>query len=524
MIITVTPNAAVDKTLTVPNFQTGFRHRASESLTLPGGKGVNIARALKTLGEPVVVTGLVGGRAGQQIVEGLTRENILNDFVHIAGESRTSTAVVDPTTMTQTEVVEYGPVVTEAETAGLLDKIEYLAKGARFVVLAGSLPRKVSEDFYATVLQRIRKHRCFVVLDSAGEPLRRGVRGRPNLVLPNLREAEDLVGHEFHDDQDLIDATGIVCEMGARNVIIKTQHGCVARFQVGRKQRVFRASIVLSRPWSAPSAPATRSSPGFISARFRKLDLPECLRHALAAGAASTQRYGAGVLDAARRRLAPRDHRGQGALPPPLTLGTVPARLARRVDAPRFARLENGQARGMSEVQIGESFIGDGVDAAHVNTVLGERGGPVGTAWATALATPRAGHVPFVAVVQPGLAVQPMTLFVNKAPIEPGRHADLTWGAAQAGVAAGRGGGRRRRDRRSRPRRRARGDRRRVGEPRGRGRGRGVRQQPRGHAHGAAQRAGRRAARRGRAGGAVRSLEPLLPRALTPRTRDERHG
>lgn len=298
MIITVTPNAAVDKTLTVPNFQTGFRHRASESLTLPGGKGVNIARALKTLGEPVVVTGLVGGRAGQQIVEGLTRENILNDFVHIGGESRTSTAVVDPTTMTQTEVVEYGPVVTEVETAGLLDKVEYLAKGARFLVLAGSLPRKVSEDFYATVLARIRKHRCFVVLDSAGEPLRRGVRGRPNLVIPNLREAEDLVGHEFHDDQDLVDATGIVCTMGARNVIIKTQHGCVARFQVGRKQRVFRASIVQLDAVVSTVGSGDVFLAGFISARFRKLDLPECLRHALAAGAASTQRYGAGVLDA----------------------------------------------------------------------------------------------------------------------------------------------------------------------------------------------------------------------------------
>ncbi len=91
----------------------------------------------------------------------------------------------------------------------------------------------------------------------------------------------------------------------------------------------------------------------------------------------------------------------------------------------------------MSEMLIGESFIGDGADAAHVNVVLGPRDGPAGTAWATALATPRAGHVPFVAVVQPGLAVQPPTLFVNKAAIEPGRHADLTWGAAQAGVAAG---------------------------------------------------------------------------------------
>lgn len=88
-------------------------------------------------------------------------------------------------------------------------------------------------------------------------------------------------------------------------------------------------------------------------------------------------------------------------------------------------------------MQIGEAFVGEGADAAHVNTVLGRREGPVGTAWATALATPRAGHVPFVAVVRPGLAVQPMTLFVNKAAIEPGRHGDLTWGAAQAGVAAG---------------------------------------------------------------------------------------
>jgi 1-phosphofructokinase family hexose kinase len=299
VIITVTPNAAVDKTLTVPNFQTGFRHRASESLTLPGGKGVNIARALKAVGEPVVVTGLVGGRAGQQIVEGLQRENILNDFVHIGGESRTSTAVVDPTTMTQTEVVEYGPVVSEAETSALLDKTEYLAKGARFVILAGSLPRKMSEDFYSILLQRLRKYRCFVVLDSAGEPLRRGVRGRPNLVAPNLREAEDLVGHEFHDDQDLVDATGIVCEMGARNTVIKTQHGCVARFQVGRKQRVFRASVAPLETVISTVGSGDAFLAGFVSARFRRLDLPECLRHGLAAGAANTQLYGAGVLDAA---------------------------------------------------------------------------------------------------------------------------------------------------------------------------------------------------------------------------------
>jgi 5,6,7,8-tetrahydromethanopterin hydro-lyase len=88
-------------------------------------------------------------------------------------------------------------------------------------------------------------------------------------------------------------------------------------------------------------------------------------------------------------------------------------------------------------MQLGESFVGEGVNAAHVNTIIGPRDGPVGTAWATALATPSDGHAPFVTVLQPGLPVRPFTLFVNKAKIAGERHAELTWGAAQAGVAAG---------------------------------------------------------------------------------------
>ena len=88
-------------------------------------------------------------------------------------------------------------------------------------------------------------------------------------------------------------------------------------------------------------------------------------------------------------------------------------------------------------MEIGESFVGGGGEAAHLNTVLGERTGPVGQAWATALASPSAGHAAFVVVLQPGLPVVPFTLFVNKARIEGDDHARLTWGPAQAGVAAG---------------------------------------------------------------------------------------
>lgn len=88
-------------------------------------------------------------------------------------------------------------------------------------------------------------------------------------------------------------------------------------------------------------------------------------------------------------------------------------------------------------IQIGEAFVGEGAHAAHLNTVLGERGGPTEMAWVTALATPRQGHVAFLTTVRPGTAVKPPTLFVNKAPLEAELHSRLTWGAAQAGVASG---------------------------------------------------------------------------------------
>ena len=127
MIITVTLNAAIDKTLAVPNFRLGRRHRAVEQAAMAGGKGVNVARALKALGQPVIATGVAGGHTGARIIEQLTEDAILNDFVRIREESRTSTAVVDPTSGEQTEINERGPDVSEAELELFVDMLLYLA-------------------------------------------------------------------------------------------------------------------------------------------------------------------------------------------------------------------------------------------------------------------------------------------------------------------------------------------------------------------------------------------------------------
>src|SRR5260370_9675797 len=115
MIITVALNAAIDKSLAVPNFRLGRRHRTVEQRTMAGGKGVNIARTLKGLGQPVIATGFAGGATGTHIVEQLTEESILNDFVRIREESRTNPPVPYPTTRAQTEINERGPAVTARE-------------------------------------------------------------------------------------------------------------------------------------------------------------------------------------------------------------------------------------------------------------------------------------------------------------------------------------------------------------------------------------------------------------------------
>jgi 1-phosphofructokinase/tagatose 6-phosphate kinase len=296
MIITVTLNAAIDKTLAVPNFALGRRHRAVEQASMAGGKGVNVARTLKTLGQPVIATGVAGGSTGTRIIEGLTADAVLNDFVRIREESRTSTAVVDPTSGEQTEINERGPAVSEAELDLFVDKLLYLAKGAAMCVFSGSLPRGVDAGLYARLVDEVGRLGVTTVLDAEGDPLKLATRAEPTVVSPNEPEAEELVGHEFGDESDRVAALRSIVELGAREAVMTMSSGCLALVGEEPDRHLRRVVVETLEPVSSVGS-GDAFLAGYVAARYGGDTPEECLRFATACGAESTQHFGAGVVD-----------------------------------------------------------------------------------------------------------------------------------------------------------------------------------------------------------------------------------
>jgi 1-phosphofructokinase/tagatose 6-phosphate kinase len=297
MIITVTLNAAIDKSLSVPSFRLGRRHRTVDQTTMAGGKGVNVARALKVLGQPVIATGFAGGPTGTRIVEQLTQESILNDFVRIREESRTNTAVYDPTNGETTEINERGPAVSPKEVELFRDKLLYLARGADIVVFAGSLPRGIDGDIYAGLIRELRRMNVKTMIDTDGEPLRQAARAEPDVISPNVLEAEELVGHEFNDEEDRAIAVREMVQLGPREAIMTVPDGCVACIsQDGEKPSLMRVWIE-PRETVAAVGSGDAFLAGYVARRYQGEGPGEALRFGVACGAESTQRLGAGLID-----------------------------------------------------------------------------------------------------------------------------------------------------------------------------------------------------------------------------------
>jgi 1-phosphofructokinase/tagatose 6-phosphate kinase len=176
------------------------------------------------------------------------------------------------------------------------DKLLYLAQGAQLVVFAGSLPRGIESDLYAQLIRELRKLGVTTVVDSDGEPMRHAVRAEPTVVSPNVLEAEELVGHEFNDDEDRTIAVRELVELGAREAIMTVPDGCVAHIVEDGGPRLYRVRVEPREPRAAVGS-GDAFLAGYVSARYTGSAPAECLRFGVACGAESTQHLGAGVID-----------------------------------------------------------------------------------------------------------------------------------------------------------------------------------------------------------------------------------
>jgi 1-phosphofructokinase family hexose kinase len=300
MILTVTLNAAIDRTVAVPNFRLGHRHRAVESRTVAGGKGINVARALRLLGRPVIAAGFAGGPTGSRVLEELRREAILTDFTWIAGETRINLAVIDPTSGEQTEINERGPAVSPEEVERFVERLRYLADGAKLCVLAGTLPPGAGAELYARLIEGLREAGVTTILDSEGEPMLAGIRAGASIVTPNEREAEELVGQEFGEREDIVHGLSELVRLGAGEAAITRPDGCIAVVGQGAERRVVEVRTRALEPVSTVGS-GDAFLAGYVAGLYDGREPADALAYGVACGAESTQHFGAGTVD--RRRV-----------------------------------------------------------------------------------------------------------------------------------------------------------------------------------------------------------------------------
>ncbi len=297
MILTVTLNAAVDRTLVVPSLSLGHRHRAPESVTLAGGKGINVARGLRTLGVPVLATGFAGGRNGDAIRDGLSEAAIPFDLVEIEGYSRTSTAIIDPMAGTQTEINEYGPEVNPAEMREFSRRLEYLMEYATAVVFAGSLPPNLDESFFVGLVQRSRERGLYTVVDSTPSVLRAVLKANPSLVSPNQHEAESVVGFDFIEEGDFPRGLSRLVELGASGACITSPSG--------HSYLTTEDGIVSARAPKVEARSTIGSGDAYLAGLLagllhRSLAPVDAVRLAAGCAGANAETLGAGLFEARR--------------------------------------------------------------------------------------------------------------------------------------------------------------------------------------------------------------------------------
>lgn len=209
MILTVTLNPAIDKVLVLNSFELHKLHRLEEgefSILSAGGKGVNIARNLKTLGNEVIASGFAAGHSGHMLCDYLHEEGITTNFIFTEGNTRTNTSILDRTNETLTEINDFGQIVNEDDISYFLESFERALKRARFLIIAGSIPKGANEDLMCNMISLARQKKVKSILHTNPDHTECYLKASPYIIVPDMRSNHMLFGKEVDGIANFLEA------------------------------------------------------------------------------------------------------------------------------------------------------------------------------------------------------------------------------------------------------------------------------------------------------------------------------
>jgi tagatose 6-phosphate kinase len=295
MIITVTLNPSIDKTLKIDNFTVNSVFRAEIVGQNPGGKGINVSRAVKKLTGLTTALLLIGGPEGKEIVDKLKKEGIDYHSVDVSGQSRTCYGIIDPLRKTETVINEPGPFVSEEPLSRFISLYDETIRSDDLVALSGSAPLGIRKDIYYDLITIAKRKKAYTVVDTSGDYLHKAIEAIPDIIKINRRELENLFHCSLSTYEDIIDKSRVLLQKGIARVIVTQGKNTALALTHDYVYTVTPPSVNAINTWGCGDSFVAGLC--YILDREKADSFEKALAWAAAASAHNTLSFGAGFIN-----------------------------------------------------------------------------------------------------------------------------------------------------------------------------------------------------------------------------------
>jgi 1-phosphofructokinase len=283
MVITVTLNPAMDKTLTTDNFTIGNVNRVTKLRYDIGGKGINVSKVLKNFGVKSTCTGFLGGIWKNTFDLELEERKINNSFVNISEDTRTNTKIVDYLNETYTDVNEPGPNISKDEMDEFFIKFKSMCNPDDIVVLSGGVSPSITKNIYRKLIKTAKEKGSFVILDADGELLKEGIKEKPDIIKPNDQELEILLGMTLDTEEDIIREAKKLIESGIGSILISRGHK--GAMYITKNQSIYCKGLTV--PVKSTVGAGDSMVAALVYSKINKFSNEETLKYSVASGTAT---------------------------------------------------------------------------------------------------------------------------------------------------------------------------------------------------------------------------------------------